>query len=82
LADDDGRKKSEQTYEKGKLQGEARWWNADGKLLAAGTYRDGKPWTGTFPEWVTPPDDSSYAVLRHYQEGKRVSEKRLRGDWW
>ncbi|HEY7312383.1 MAG TPA: hypothetical protein VH643_23670 [Gemmataceae bacterium] len=78
----DGRKMREEIYEKGKLNGEARWWDGDGKLLTTGTYRDGVPWDGTFPELESPPGENSRWVIRRYEDGKKVSQEKLTGNWW
>jgi hypothetical protein len=79
---EDGTKFREDTYEKGKLDGEARWWDRDGKLLTAGTNRNDKPWSGTFPELKSPPDEASFWVIRRYEKGQLVSEEKLKGNWW
>ncbi len=69
----------EVTYEKDKLEGEAKWWNADGLLLSTGTYRSGAPWKGTFPERA---DGKGAWVVRTYADGKAVGEEPLPGQWW
>jgi hypothetical protein len=76
----DGRKMREETYVMGKLNGEARWWGRDGTLLTTGTYRDGVPWAGTFPELDSSP--GARWVIRRYEGGKQVSEEKLTENWW
>jgi hypothetical protein len=76
----DGRKMRKESYEKGKLNGQARWWDGEGKLLTTGTNRDGVPWGGTFPELDSSP--GARWVIRRYEDGKKVSEEKLTGNWW
>jgi hypothetical protein len=75
----DGRKMREEAYRHGQLHGEALWWDTSGKLLTRGTYQDGKPWSGTFPEL---PADGRGHVIATYAEGKRVAQEKLTASWW
>jgi hypothetical protein len=76
----DGRKMREETYANGKLNGEARWWDMEGNLLTTGTFRDGAPWAGSFPELDASP--VAHWSVRRYEAGKKVSEEKLSTNWW
>jgi hypothetical protein len=77
----DGRKMREETYRRDRLHGEARWWAPNGQPTSAGMYRDGLPWEGTFIE-LDPTPPRSRKVIRGYEQGKKVSEETVPGDWW
>jgi hypothetical protein len=71
----------EETYKHGKLNGETRWWDPAGKLVATGTYRDGLPLLGTFVEIDLSARKAQW-VVASYEDGKKVSEDALPGGWW
>jgi len=52
---ENGRRKWEGAHANDAPAGTWRHWDAKGKLIASGTYRNGKPWEGTFIEPSRPP---------------------------
>jgi len=56
--EDSGRKRCQGQHKGGVKVGVWLHWDTEGKLIAEGTYRDGKPWEGTFIElhrWAPTP---------------------------
>jgi hypothetical protein len=70
----------EETYREDKLDGETLWWDATGELLMRGTYQDGKPWSGQFPERSSEP--GSVWMINTYEDGKKVRDETLTAPWW
>lgn len=76
----DSRKIRDETYAAGKLDGPATWYATDGSgPVAAGVYRAGEPWDGTF---VEPTGAGSGFVLKTYKAGRHVKNERRVSDWW
>lgn len=53
----------------GELNGQCRWFDGAGELVAVGFFKQGRPWSGTFLNWSSflPGDEGSptYSQQRH-----------------
>jgi hypothetical protein len=65
---ENGQRRWQGAYDNDVPAGTWRHWDAKGNLVAAGTYRNGKPWVGTFIERFQPPTK--------YEDGVRQEPER------
>lgn len=65
----EGLKLAEGQHVNDKRAGTWTWWHLDGKLLACGEYRDGRPWRGAFAGYS---DDRT--KVKYYANGEQVEE--------
>jgi antitoxin component YwqK of YwqJK toxin-antitoxin module len=61
---------SEGQYRQDRREGLWHWWWIDGKLLAVGEYREGRPWNGAFAD----DEDQDRTRVRYFADGKQNSK--------